>query len=374
MPRHGIFVEQRLRNLVADGRVKARVVAPVPWFPLRGGLFGRYGVYPRIPRAETRHEIDVSHPRYPVIPKIGMSVAPYLMYHGVVNHMKQLTRTSSPPDLIDAHYFYPDGVVAVEIGRKVGLPVVVTARGSDINLIAEYRYPRRAIVRAAKRCAGIVAVSGALKQRLIDLGIAEDRIHVLRNGVDLELFRPADGAQIRKKFGRGLRLLLSVGTLTELKGHHLAIAALPLLSDYRLLIVGEGKMERQLKQLVQDYGVADRVAFVRYVDQADLSQYYSAADALVLMSSREGMPNVLLESIACGTPVIANNVGGIAEVIANSVAGVLLRERTAASLVVGVRELFGRMPSRTSTRAYAENFSWHDTVQGQIDLFESILS
>ena len=135
MPHHGIFVENRLRNLVASGEVAALVVAPVPWFPFEHKAFGRYASFARVPREEQRHGLTVLHPRYPLMPKVGMSSAPVLMYAALRHSFAEILKARFRFDLIDAHYFYPDGVAAVLLGRSLGKPVVITARGTDVNLI-----------------------------------------------------------------------------------------------------------------------------------------------------------------------------------------------------------------------------------------------
>ena len=118
MPHHGIFVENRLRNLLASGEVASLVVAPVPWFPFSHEAFGRYASFARVPREEQRHGLAVLHPRYPLIPKVGMSSAPFLMYAALRNLIAEILKARFRFDLIDAHYFYPDGVAAVMLGRS----------------------------------------------------------------------------------------------------------------------------------------------------------------------------------------------------------------------------------------------------------------
>ncbi|MFQ5783900.1 MAG: glycosyltransferase family 4 protein [Alphaproteobacteria bacterium] len=372
-PHHGVFVENRLRHLVAGGEVSARVVAPVPWFPFRSSRFGRYADFARAPRRERRHGLVVDHPRYPAIPKIGMNAAPFLLYLATRRAARGLIAAGHDFDLIDAHYFYPDGVAAALLGRSLGKPVTITARGTDLNLIPRHALPRRMIRWAADEAAGLVTVCQALKDRLAGLGVAAERVTVLRNGVDLDLFRPGDRATARAEFGFDGVTLLSVGNLVPLKGHNLVIAALSSLPQARLLIAGGGPDRPALEALAIRLGVADRVRFLGRVGHEELPRIYGTADALVLASSREGWPNVLLEAMACGTPVVATEVGGIPEVVATPAAGVLMPERSAEGVAAGVEALFASPPERAATRAYAEGFGWEATTQGQIALFRSIL-
>jgi teichuronic acid biosynthesis glycosyltransferase TuaC len=371
-PRHGIFVEQRLKHLLADGQLQARVVAPVPWFPLHGRLFGSWGEFAGIARLEERDGVDVYHPRYPVIPKVGMSVAPILMAMATKGLLKRIISHGYDFDLIDAHYFYPDGVAAVILGRWLHKPVVISARGTDINLLPNYAAPRRWIRWAVDECDAIITVSRSLKNRLRDLGTSESKVTVLRNGVDLEMFRPLDRREVRGQLGIAGALLLSVGNLVEPKGHDLAIRALTGIPEAKLIIIGRGPAGRSLRALAAALGVGDRVGFIDNLPQAELVRYYNAADALVLASVSEGMPNVVLESIACGTPVVATGTGGAMEIITVPEAGELMRERTSLALVDAFRCLYERAPNRSLTRRYAQLFSWADVVRDQLTLYAKV--
>jgi teichuronic acid biosynthesis glycosyltransferase TuaC len=371
-PSHGIFVETRLRHLLASGNAQSMVVAPVPWFASSHPRFGKYAAFARTPREEKRHGITVLHPRYPMLPKVGMSAAPFLLAGAMKPVLKRIRQNGYSFDVIDAHYFYPDGVAAVLLGRYLGKPVVITARGTDINLFPKFRLPRKMIQWAAMHSAAVITVCNALKDGLMSLGVPPERVHVLRNGVDLELFQPLDRAATRAKLRISETTLLSVAHLIPLKGHDLVIKSLPLLPGIRLLIAGEGPEEQRLKRLAAQTQVAERVQFLGTLTQEQLKVYYGSADALVLASSREGWPNVLLESMACGTPVIATKVGGIPEIVTAPEAGVLMAERNTEALAQAVKRLLTSYPDRDATRRYAERFSWGETTQRQLALFETV--
>jgi glycosyltransferase involved in cell wall biosynthesis len=302
-----------------------------------------------------------------------MSVAPTSLFLATFGMMKRKLSQFNY-DIIDAHYFYPDGVAAMMLGRTLNRPVVITARGTDINLIPRFFLPRRQIQFAAREAAGIVAVSQALADALVELGVPRDRITVLRNGVDLEIFRPGNREVARRTMGIKGPILLSVGHLIERKGHHIAIAALPGLPGYTLLIAGDGPERSRLVTLSIALGVQNRVKFLGNIPHETLREIYEAADALVLASSREGWPNVLLESMACGTPVVASPIWGNPEVVSAPEAGILMASRTPEGVVEAVEKLFRKLPVRAATRAFAERFSWHDTSVGQLQLFRDVLA
>ena len=371
-PAHGIFVETRLRRLLADGKVEARVLAPVAWAP--PGLPGaELKKLRQIPDFEQRNGLDVDHPRYLVIPKIGMNLTPYTLYRAMRRRFTKLLACGIKVDLIDAHYFYPDGVAAAWLGRDFHIPVVITARGTDINLIPDYPYPRRLILQAAQSAGAIITVCQALNDRLVELGVPSAKITTLRNGVDLEIFSMKDRDALRTKLGVAGFVLVSVGLLIERKGHHLLIEALPRIPDATLLIVGSGPDRQQLENLAQRLGVADRVRFLGAMDQKSLCEVYNCADVSVLASSREGWANVLLESMACGTPVIGSAVWGTPEVIASPDAGLLLEKRDAQSIVAAIAKLRQALPDRAATRRYAEQFDWQSTTDGQLRVFRGLL-
>jgi len=373
-PRHGGFVEERLRRLVDSGRIAATVVAPVPWFPFRSRMFGAYATFAAVPEREERHGIRILHPRYPVIPKLGMGIAPFLMYRALLPVLRTLHAEGAGFDLIDAHYFYPDGVAAARLGAAIGIPVAITARGSDVTWIPRYRWPRQQIQWAAKNAASIMTVSHALKVDLAALGGDPGKITVLRNGVDLDRFRPRDRAGIRAKLGLAGPVWLAVGHLVELKGVDIVIEALARVPDTTLLIAGEGPEETKLRRLVERLGLGARVRFLGAMPHADLCDYYNAADAMMLASSREGMPNVVLEAMACGTPVVATPVGGIPELITDPEAGELMRERRPEALVRAWNALQARNPDRAATRAFAERLGWQPVVDAQCALYARVLS
>jgi teichuronic acid biosynthesis glycosyltransferase TuaC len=373
-PNHGIFVENRLRNLVAGGEATSTVLAPVPWFPSASSRFGDWALNAGAPATETRHGIAIRHPRYPVIPKAGMSIAPWLLYRAMVPQVARLLAEGHCFDVIDAHYVYPDGVAATWIGRRFGLPVVLTARGTDVSLIPRYRLPRHLIQGAIRDASALIAVSAALKSALVALGAPEDKVTVLRNGVETDLFHPPqDRTLARAALELRHPTLISVGSLIERKGHHRTIEAMRQLPGFQLIIVGDGPERERLSGLIREYHLEDRVRLLGPRPHRDLPELYGAADASVLASSREGWANVLLESMACGTPVVAANIWGNPEVVRTPAAGVIYDPNTADGIAAGVCRLFASLPDRAATRAYAEPFSWDETTAGQLALFRRVI-
>ena len=374
-PNHGIFVQNRLRHLVASGEVVSTVVAPVPYFPFTSSRFGAWAKHAAVPRLEQRHGLTIHHPRYAVIPKIGMNAAPWLLYRAALPYISRLIAAGARFDAIDAHYFYPDGVAAVWLGQKLNLPVVVTARGTDVNLIPQYPRPRRMLQQAIAGAAAVVGVSSALRDVLLELGAQPEKAVTLRNGVETDVFQPLPNRDaLRAKLGLTRKTLISVGYLIDRKGHHRTIEAMTQLPEVELIIAGEGPDRAKLQAQIDQGGLSDRVRLLGSRPHAELPALYNAADAMVLASSREGWANVLLESMACGTPVVASNIWGNPEVVQTRDAGVIYDPNTPAGIVAGVRDLFANPPTRAATRSYAEPFSWDETTAGQLALFRKVVA
>ena len=372
-PNFGVFVENRLRHLVATGGIESTVLAPVAYFPSRSERFGVWAQQARVARRETRHGLVVHHPRWLAIPKIGTSVSPLTLYWASLRALRKLVAGGLRFDLIDAHYLYPDGVAAVWLGRAFNCPVVITARGSDVTEFPDLAIPRRYIEGAIAGADALISVSGGLRDRLIELGAPPEKVTVLRNGIDTDLFHPVERPAARAALGLTRPTLISVGGLIPRKRNHLTIDAMRLLDNVDLIIVGEGPQHGALQGQIDRLGLGDRVRLLGPRPHGELALYYGAADAMVLASSREGWANVLLEAMACGTPVVASRIPGNPEVVRAAEAGLIVDDNTAEGIAASVRALFANPPDRAATRAYAEKFGWAETSAGQLALFRRLL-
>ena len=346
-PELGVFIKERVAAVGRRVGGDLRVVAPVPWYPpLRGTR--RYPFSQVAPR-ESIDGLDVRHPRYVMLPKIGMASQGWCLYRSLLSTLRRYRREFDF-DIIDAHYVYPDGWAAVRLGAALGVPVVVSARGSDINLFSRMRSIRPLLREALSRADGLVAVSEALRERMVDLGAAREKVQVIPNGIDPGKFRPLPRAEARRQLGLGDGpLLLSVGGLAPVKGFDALIDAFELLvreggvPGVTLAIVGEGDERSALEAQTRRLGIEGRVLLPGRVPHDALYRWFSAADLFALASVREGMPNVVLESLACGTPVVASNVGGIPEVLETERLGLLVSGDAVADRGAWIRSFAGRL-------------------------------
>jgi teichuronic acid biosynthesis glycosyltransferase TuaC len=370
MPRHGIFVEERLRHLVASGDINASVLALRPTRPrMRLAQHKSNGKV-----TEVRSGIPIDYRSVPTLPKISNWIDPWTWASATESALREVVQQSAEPVILDAHFLYPDGVAAVILARRLGLPVVLSARGSDVNVKCLNPVFRRSVQWAAVRSDAIVAVSQALATRIAELDIHPPILQVIPNGVDLRKFRPADKEQSRRRFGVTGKVIASIGHLVADKGHQFAVEAIAQLPDATLLIVGDGPMKPFLLKQARRFRVSERVQFLGLLPHDQMRYLYSAADVLVLASAREGMPNVVLESLACGTRVVATAVGGIGEIIRSEVSGVLMSDRSTKELLGGLAKLETLPVDPQATREYAVQFGWDKVIGAQIALYRSIMT
>ena len=366
----GVFIYQRMAHVDKRAGNKVHVVAPVPYVP--GWLKQtRWGTMARIPKVEQIGGLTVYHPRYLLLPKISMAIHGLLIFLGSFRLVRKLHKQIHF-DCIDAHYVYPDCFAAVLIGRRLGLPVVASARGTDINLFPSFRLVRPMIRWTLRHTAGNIAVCRALGDEMIALGAAKDHVAVIGNGVDLERFQPVDQSEARKKLGIPLdaQVVVSVGALIPRKGFQFLIPAVARIAErypaLKVYIVGKGD-PTELKELCRTHKVEDRVFLVGSRANEELKFWYSAADLSCLVSSREGWPNVVLESLACGTPVLATGLWGVPEILVSPELGIMVTQEI-ESIADGLGKSLSRAWDREAILRYARTRTW-DVVAQEVDDF-----
>jgi teichuronic acid biosynthesis glycosyltransferase TuaC len=368
-PNLGIFVENRTRRL-ADAGVEVQVMAPV--FVALGPL-GKLKRFARDlpPETEVRHGLTVHHPRIPHLPG-AWSLNPAAMTKACLGTLERLRREFAF-EVIDAHFFFPDGVAAARLAERLKVPCMITARGSDVTDWPSRPQAKKMILEAARKAQALAGVSQALCTEMAALGMDKAKIHCLRNGVDLDHFAPQDRTAAKLKYGAGNKCIVSVAGLVPLKSHHITIEAVARLPGTQLLIAGEGPERAALEKLISDLNIGDRVKVLGAVAHADLPMLFNAADIFVLSSTREGLPNVVLEAISCGTPVIATPVGGTVEVLDDPRAGITYPVGDMNALALAIEKMLSAPFDRALVRKSAERFSWGETTATQKLLLEHLI-
>ncbi|WP_156679068.1 glycosyltransferase [Sphingomonas profundi] len=355
-PTFGGFVAKQTMALAAHPDVTLQVVAPLGLPPWPLSRHARYAALAALPPRETWQGLTVHRPRFPIVPAIGGPLSPRLMARALLPLLRRIRR-DFPFDVIDAEFFYPDGPAAVALGRALRVPVSIKARGSDIHYWSERPGCRRQIVAAGRAADGLLAVSGPLRQDMIALGMPADRIRVHHTGVDPGLFHPRDRAAEKAALGVAGPLLVSIGYLIERKGQRLAIEAIPAIPGATLLIVGDGPAKAELEAGIAALGLGDRVRMLGPLPHAALPPLLAAADIMVLPSSSEGLANVWVEALACGTPVITADVGGAREVVNRPAAGRLVPLDPAA-IAAAANGILRDPPAVAEVLAAVAGFTW----------------
>ena len=377
-PRFGTFVARSLEALAARGDWQVTVINPIGTPPFAPG---RYAPLARAAISGIEHGVAVHRPRFLLIPAIGGPLNPALIARAVLPLARRL-HAEQPFDLVDAQFFYPDGPAAARVARTLGLPLAIKARGADIAHWGTRPSPRRQMLAAADHAAGLLAVSGSLREEMAAIGLPRDRIAIHYTGLDRELFHPRNRASARAwlaaehgvALAPGETLLACVGALIPRKGQEIALRALAQLPPAtHLALVGTGPDSARLAALAGELGLAARVHFLGSIDHAALPQVLSAAQAMVLPTASEGLANAWVEALACGTPLVTCDVGGARELMQVPAAGRLVA-RDAAAVAAGVREVLAADYPPETVAAQAARFSWEANAAALAEIYAGLIS
>ena len=321
-----------------------------------------------MPTSETVDGVTVDHPPYPHWP--GISVRQQARRMARASRDAVAAATAVGDWILDVHYLYPDGVAAAAIAEQLSLPYVLTARGTDIIILGEHHAAAPQIRRAVQRAQALVAVSDDLAKRMISLGELEpDRVHVLRNGVDLDRFCPGDRATARRALGLPETgpLILAVGLLIPRKAFHLAARALSHLPDAKLVLVGEGPQRRRIAA-----AAPGRCHFLGSLPPDEVALAYRACNVLVLPSTWEGWPNVVNEALASGLPVVASAVGSLPEILADPAVGAVVPQGELDPMVAALERFLHEPPEPGRVVAFGRRYSWDEPVAKLVELFRGL--
>jgi teichuronic acid biosynthesis glycosyltransferase TuaC len=366
-PGLGLFVRSRLSHLsrLADVKVVAPI-AEIDYARSASRWFGRHGV----PLRQVDAGIEVLHPAW-VYPPGGQSLNAILLFLRLVPLLAGI-RASFDFDVIDAHFAFPDGIAACLLAGVFQVPFTVTLRGNE-TMHARYQLRRRLIAWSLRKASRVITLSETLRQFAVSQGADRDKVKTIPNGVDAGTFFPRDRIHCRHKYNihPDAKVVLSAGTLIERKGHHLVVRAMASLvrEDVNrvLLIVGgsgrEGRYEEEIRRQVAEFGIQKHVRFLGEVPPSDLAELMCSADVLCLASSREGWPNVVHEAMACGVPVVATNVGAVADMIPSPDYGFIVPIADPESLEKALNQALSKEWDHRAISALAHSRSWEQVAR-----------
>jgi teichuronic acid biosynthesis glycosyltransferase TuaC len=375
-PTAGLFVRQRMFRVAQH--TELFVVSPVPWFPGQGLLRLLKPDYRPMPSLhEQQQGIDVYFPRFLAIPGLFRQLDGWSMAHSVRRLLK--TRPKQI-DVIDSHFSFPDGFAAAKLGNWLDKPVTITLRGTELK--QSHGPLLKQLKKAWNGATKLFAVSESLRQITIEHGIEPSKCVVIGNGIDTDLFIASDKDEAKKALGidTDSKVLITVGGLVERKGFHRVVACLPeLLKRYPKLvyvIVGganpEGNYRPQIEALSKELGVEGQVRFLGTLSQSELSLPLSAADVFVLATSNEGWANVILEAMACNTPVVATDVGGNREVVSSDKVGSIVPFGEPLALQQALHDALKKNWCDQDLQNYVRENHWDRRINMILDEYQSL--
>ena len=372
-PKQGIPNARILHAMRAHADI--RVLAPLPWYPR--SLARRVPALRDLAELPEREPDDdgspVRHPRWLHVPRAGVLQAGLYAASLWAPVREDVVRFR--PDVLLSVWAYPDGTAATALGKLLGLPTVVRVMGSDINDYCQRPGRRWQIAWAMRSADRVIAVSRALGRSVEELGVDSAQIAVIPTGVDTASFHPVDRDQARAALGLPAGpLILVPSRLSREKGVHGFLDAFAALGqEVRAVICGDGGEAAALRAQAKRLGVAARVTFAGFQPAAHMQQHYAAADLVCLPSLEEGWPNVLMESFACGCPVVASEVGGVPEILALTGAGAMAPPGDARALAQALQQALARNWDRAATAAAMQTHSIARTAQRYLEVCERAL-
>lgn len=366
----GIFVYHRLVSL--SQLTELKVCSPVTWFPGLPSIKKPTGSVP-----ENWNGLETYRPGFFYIPKFFKDMDARLYARGLKKWFHNLIQ-SWKPDILDAHFIWPDGVGVSGLAREFDIPYVITLRGKIYECIKVPSQKEQCAI-ALRNASRIISVSGLMAEEVVKLGADEKSVRIIPNGIDQEKLSARDKMECRDLLGlpRDKKILVTVAHLGHRKGHHEVIQALGKLSrDIVLVLVGgeaQGGTKEDLMQTARKVGVADRVKIVGPQPFEKVALYFSAADASVLASYREGCPNAVLESLGCGTPVIASRVGAVPDILPVPDAGRIVPPKAIEPLAQAIDDVLNNDWNPLQVKASANVQSWEQVAQKVYDTFQEIV-
>jgi glycosyltransferase involved in cell wall biosynthesis len=345
------------------------VLEAIPWVPgaRRLKVPARAAALASLPALEVVAGIPTRYMRQLYVPRIGLPVAVPL-YLASLAPYRRMARAF---DVVLATWAYPDGCAATLFARSLGRPCVVKVHGTDVNVVAQRASARAVLRRVLPRADAVVAVSRALAKSVETLGVETERVHVIANGIDEEIFTVRDREEARRALGLPSKrpIVLFVGRIEPQKGIRELVDAFDRVRarvpGAILALVGDGVSAREVRACAASWG--DALVAPGSRPHAEIARWLAACDVFTLPSWNEGTPNVVLEALACGRPVVATRVGGIPDVLADARAGMLVPARDPTSLAEALVAALTRSWDPEQVRAFGPA-TWRDSARALHDV------
>jgi glycosyltransferase involved in cell wall biosynthesis len=333
------------------------VFVVLPEYPKAGLLKPRRFAHKESDRPLPLAGVAVRHVTYPAFPLVSRVLNGRTCGRRLLPELRRFR-----PDVVVAYQVYPEAYAALYAAERLGVPCVAGAIGSDVRRIPRFVGPL--VESTLRRSSHVVTVCEELSERARKMGVPPAKVSTIMNGCDPQIFHPRDRRQMRAKLGvdPAKRLAVFTGNLVEVKGLPDLIRAQAMLETAGMPIdatlIGSGPLEPRLRELAGSLGVMPRLRFAGSLAPTEVAQWLGAADVFCLPSLSEGSPNVMMEALRCGRPVVASNVGGIPELLTEA-SGILTPPSNPAALADALRQAFSRRwdeaaISRMNRRTWAD--------------------
>lgn len=371
-PYTGLFVKHRLNALrqCYPSDTPFFIVSPTPYFPFKQDCFKSYALYAQKPSGIVDYDgFKIAYPRYAQIPLTNSRFSGYFTYVSIKKYFDYFVKNYGKPKILIAEYGFPDCLAIYELSKIHKIPYVVTVRGSDVSYFMKLDAIKDKMLNALNHAQTIITVSHTLKQELHDVfNIPLEKITVIGNGVDSRIFhqKPNHTLTIREEYNIQTQYLLcSVGGLIKRKNHSLAVDAMAFLPNHSLLIVGTGEESDNLKAQIKALNLETKVFLCGANPQETLADIYNSSDLFLLCSLSEGRPNVVLESLACGTPALSATVQGVDELIINDNYGKIIdmKRISPQSLANNIITLTQTPFDKKMIETHGHQFSWENSAR-----------
>jgi len=379
----GIFVHEQVQALMAKG-VEIRVVSPTPWapFPIKY-LRGKWRRLSQIPHQASWDGVQVWYPRYLAFPRAWFfATSGKRMYRGIKELIEGIYQ-EFPFDLIHAHVALPDGYAGALICRDLGLPLVVTIHGQDLqHTVYRGSQCREALSYALAGANRVIVVSQKLKRLMEYFFPSEkEKVVIVPNGIDPEKINQAMVTFCLKR-EKG-PLIVSVSNLVKTKGVDLNLQAIHRLRHkyptLRYLVVGDGPEFLALKKLTRQLHLEEHVQFVGRVPHQQALQYIASCDVFSLPSWSEGFGIVYLEAMACGKPVVGCKGEGVEDFVEHGITGLLVEPKSVVSLVEALDFLLSfpdkaKAMGERARGVVLANYTWEKNAEKTIAVYREVLN
>jgi teichuronic acid biosynthesis glycosyltransferase TuaC len=361
LPHDGITIQKVAAELQKTDKVSQQIILPLPAFPHFKKTLKAYKQYEDFPAKDIQDGIEIFYPRYFMVPggyftNVAQSMAKEI----------ETIVASQNPDVIEGQNLYPAGVAAFKVAKNNDLPFILTIRDRDPERWFDNDKVGGELLDATDYAKKIICETETIKNTVLSYGIAEEKIVVINNGIDTDIFNVEVKANpLREKY------FLTVGSLTTEKAHHVTLNAIAGIKKERLIIIGDGHQRRELKKQARDLGINGRVQFIKHLEQSKLAEFYAGATTTILMGYDEGMVNTIHESLACGTPVIAPDVGDIRAII-NDTNGILLKDNDDYHLIEATKKVKAIQYNRPEISTSNVNKNWPNITKKLLQIYTEV--